>query len=53
MDGEFDEEPQLLCDSQHDGDVLDLQVRVNTHTHTHTNRPRKENEIFHFWTSLR
>jgi len=51
MDGEFDEEPQLLCDSQHDGDVLDLQVRVNTHTHT--NRPRKENEIFHFWTSLR
>lgn len=31
MDGEFDEEPQLLCDSQHDGDVLDLQVRVKTH----------------------
>ncbi|XP_067239674.1 nucleoporin Nup43 [Chanodichthys erythropterus] len=25
IDGEFDEEPQLLCDSQHEGDVLDLQ----------------------------
>ncbi|XP_016305334.1 nucleoporin Nup43-like [Sinocyclocheilus anshuiensis] len=24
-DGELDEEPQLLCDSQHAGDVLDLQ----------------------------
>ncbi|KTF71978.1 hypothetical protein cypCar_00050222, partial [Cyprinus carpio] len=24
-DSEFDEEPQLLCDSQHDGDVMDLQ----------------------------
>lgn len=24
-DGEFDEEPRLLCDSEHDGDVMDLQ----------------------------
>lgn len=30
IDGEFDEEPQLLCDSQHEGDVLDLQVSVKT-----------------------
>ncbi len=29
IDGEFDEEPQLLCESQHDGDVMDLQVSVN------------------------
>lgn len=27
MDGEFEEDPQLLCESKHDGDVMDLQVR--------------------------
>ncbi len=32
IEGEFDEEPQLLCDSQHDGDVMDLQVSVNNFT---------------------
>lgn len=25
LDGDLDEEPQLLCDSQHNGDVMDLQ----------------------------
>ncbi|KTG03346.1 hypothetical protein cypCar_00014519 [Cyprinus carpio] len=27
-DGEFDEEPRLLCDSEHDGDVTDLQLSL-------------------------
>ncbi len=32
IEGEFDEEPQLLCDSHHDGDVMDLQVSGNNIT---------------------
>lgn len=27
MDDGYDEDPQLLCEHKHDGDVLDLQVR--------------------------
>uniref|UniRef100_A0A8C1UJM9 Nucleoporin 43 n=1 Tax=Cyprinus carpio TaxID=7962 RepID=A0A8C1UJM9_CYPCA len=30
-DGEFDEEPRLLCDSEHDGDVMDLQALSLAH----------------------
>ncbi len=38
IDGEFDEEPQLLCESQHDGDVMDLQVSVNNFITFHSER---------------
>ncbi|TRY59168.1 hypothetical protein DNTS_032417 [Danionella cerebrum] len=31
LDGEFTEEPQLVCDAPHDGDVMDLQTLSSSH----------------------
>ena len=27
LDGEYQRDPQLLCDIRHDGDVMDMQVK--------------------------